>query len=102
MSIAARVTDPVTSFDAARKISKSEVGSLKDGIVEILRDRGPLTSDDLYREYLAVALTGRFVRRSAQRLRTSCAELERDGVIAADGGLGRSSLGNGSRKWRVL
>lgn len=92
-----RTTDPKTSWNAA-KIEPEAWSDLQRAIVDILRDAGPLTDDELHREYLA----RNYQRRSQSRIRTARKELQLSGIVAPAETLGRSRMGNESQRWEVI
>lgn len=88
----ARSTDPLTSFIAADSITDLALTELQTTILMAL-DR-PMTHDEL-----TLTVRGMGVKRSPQRIRTSCKELARAGLVRQTSDMGRSLNGGRSHKW---
>lgn len=91
-----RHRDPDTSWNVA-SVDPGSWSSLQTAIVDILREHGPLTDEELHREYLAHA----YETRSPQRIRTARKELEVAKIVRRADLVGRTRYGNRSIKWEV-
>lgn len=102
-----RSQDPDTSWAAAR-ISREDNESLKDTLYRLLANaRRPLTHDELYGLYVAERGT-----RTAQRVRTACAEMARTynirtkrpvaARIRQAEGVGQSEHGGDASLWEAI
>lgn len=89
----ARSTDPITSLAAADGVTVHAITECQTAILEALAG-GPMTHDDLI---LAVRAMG--VMRSPQRIRSSCSELVKAGLVRDTGEEGRSMYGRRAVKW---
>lgn len=90
------------SARAAASAPPSTLNEVKEIVVRILADLGPLTDDGIYDEYEASARRlGRAPRVTPQRVRSARAELVRDGRVVADLTPGWSRYGNRATLWDV-
>lgn len=90
---AARSTDPITSDMAADTITAHTINQTQIAILESLREK-PLTYDEL-----VIAVRGRGVNVSPQRVRTSAKALRDAGMIRAAEVDGRSMAGHRAKRW---
>ena len=88
----ARSTDPITSYIAADSITDHALMELQTTILMALTR--PMTHDEL-----TLTVRGMGVKRSPQRIRSSCAELTRAGLVRASDEMGRTMLGGRAHKW---
>lgn len=88
----ARSTDPLTSFIAADGITDHAITELQTAILMALSR--PMTHDELTLEVRAMGL-----KRSPQRIRTSCNELVKAKLVRMSDEMGRSINGGRSHKW---
>ena len=89
----ARSDDPITSFEAADTITAIKISQTQTAILEALKGK-QLTHDQLF-----IAVLGRGVNVSAQRVRTSCAALVKAGLVRDAENDGRSVAGFRSKRW---
>ncbi len=95
-----RSRDPESSWEAAA-IKRDDASEISTFILQLLRQRGPLTDDAIYEMYLRAGGT-----RTPQRLRTERAGLlfPRSGspLVRAAAVGGTSRLGNRCLRWEAI
>jgi hypothetical protein len=107
LELKVRSNDHDNSWVAGAKMKRAAGESLKEAIVRILLDNGPLTDDALFAKYQAEG-----GQRTMQRVRTSRHELTLDRMprssimqqprVRATGQNGTSSHGGDSQLWEAI
>lgn len=95
----ARKSDPATSWSAADSVQ--HLTQTRAGILEILRDYGPKTDEEIQAIYRARVIAGMVPNASPSGLRSRRAELVKLG-LAAKSGIGTTQAGNACTIWRAL
>lgn len=95
-----RDRDPETSWNAAA-INPGCWSELQAEVVSILRDRGPLTDEAIYREYVVRRRLANVMPRREQRVRTARKELELSGFVTASKLQGRTASGRSATVWKL-
>jgi hypothetical protein len=99
-----RNTDPLTSRDAAGKQTKAKSDVIRDHLLSFLRMYGPMTDDELAKEYR----TGReraesiYPAASPSGLRSRRSELRAAGLVVATDQRKPSDLGSPSTVWAAV
>jgi hypothetical protein len=104
-----RSRDNDTAWAAAAGINTADLSKLKVSILRILTDRGPLTDEAIYVEYVKRG----YPRRTAQRVRTARHEIttpheyygwtqDTSLVRPADGDKARLDSGYHGQKWERI
>ena len=96
----ARRTDPATSHKAAASVSIVNLGRVKDGIIEILKDHGPQTDEYIAAVYAARVSKGMYPKHSPSGLRTRRSWLVDHGFVKAVG-IGKTSAGRTCQIWSI-
>lgn len=78
MTALARITDPITSHEAAQVARKS---TAREDVLRILREHGPLHDRGIEILHDAYVEKGLMVAKSPQRLRTARADLVDDRLV---------------------
>jgi len=94
----ARSTDPGTSWAAARSLSKGQVRSSQGQVLEILKDKGPLTDFEIY-SWLAFN-AGKAMSSSGARTRRK--ELVDLGLVRSSGRTVQLANGRHSIRWEAV
>jgi hypothetical protein len=92
----ARITDPVTSHEAAATVRN--LTATMEGIVTVLKHRGPQPDDMIARYY---SLSG-FPYASPSGLRSRRAELVDLGIIEPSGEFAKTPSGRRTIVWRLV
>lgn len=95
-----RDRDPETSWNAAA-INPDDWSELQSEVVDILRDRGPLTDEAIYREYVARRRHHALKPRREQRVRTARKELQLGGFVTVSKLPGRTASGRNATVWKL-
>lgn len=94
-----RTADPSTSYEAAVKAALG-ASRVRPVVLEIIRNQGPLTHDELIRAYHSrVVMSPETPRSSESGIRTRLKELVHQGLVAAHEEGGVSNFGNAAKKW---
>lgn len=96
----ARLSDPQTSWDAARSISTEALRESQLAVLKVLRQVGPSTLEELVAEYEHRAQLGYVPKQSDSGIRTRCKELTDRGVVIPTGQTRKGRRSN--RQARVL
>ncbi|MGO2188249.1 MAG: hypothetical protein ACTH4Y_08385 [Microbacterium gubbeenense] len=91
----ARSDDPLTSYIAADSITDVKISQTQTAILGALHGK-QLTYDELI-----LAVLGRGVRVTPQRIRTSCAALRKAGLVRDAENDGRSMAGHRAKRWEI-
>lgn len=97
--LAVRADDPDTSYEAAMKAALG-ASKVRPVVLELVREHGPLTHDELiswYRRLLA--FEEGTPRASDSGIRTRLRELVKAGLIVEDAEEGHSLFGNRAKRW---
>lgn len=98
-TLSARSTDPDTSQAAAEQALK-RAPIIRDVVLELVREHGPLTHDQLIAEYnTRVVMDPDTPRASESGIRTRLSELKRSGLVAQAEEEGKSAFGNRAKQW---
>jgi hypothetical protein len=102
MSIAhlpARTADPDTSYDAAMKAVQHSK-SYRGIVLEIIREHGPLTHDEIIAQFRhRIVMNPGHPRASDQGIRSRVSELKNMGLVREHDQKSTSNYGNASRMW---
>lgn len=94
-----RAGDPDTSFVAAENAAMN-AGRIRPVVLEIMRERGPLTHDELIGEYHnRLILDESTPRASDSGIRTRLRELRYQGLVVESDEKGASVYGNPAKRW---
>lgn len=94
-----RSGDPDTYYPAAVKAALG-ASRVRPVVLDIVRDHGPLTHDEIIRAYhMMVVMEPETPRSSESGIRTRLKELAHQGLVAVDEEEGVSSFGNAAKKW---
>lgn len=94
-----RSSDPDTSEAAAEQATK-RAPVIRDVVLAIIQDEGPLTHDQLIAEYhTRVVMDPDTPRASDSGIRARLSELKHSGLVVQDEEEGRSSFGNRAKRW---
>lgn len=97
---AVRDRDPESSWEAAA-ISRRDAQGVRDHVLAIIRERGPISDEGIYAVYRFEGGT-----RTPQRVRTARAHLTHPGAgerpLITPQGFGRTSTGHRTQLWRIL
>lgn len=97
----ARLTDPITSHEAADSV-QSKAAQSRDFVLYLLRDIGPASDHELVDAAdLLNARLPETPRFSPSRLRTARHELARDGVVTDTGYFHLTGSGRRAQVWQV-
>ncbi len=97
-----RPTDPDTSHEAAEKVVTRRI-RVRDAVLRILREHGPMTHEELVDRYVWEFRCGTVPASSASSIRTRCAELVDDGEVEmVPDETRRTAMGNRARLWRAV
>lgn len=98
-----RARDPESSWEAADQQTRSKSQMVRDRIVELLAEHGPMTDEQIYDRYKAMmALATGWPMATPQSVRTRRKELELAGKVRWTGLRGRSQYGNPSNEWEAV
>lgn len=98
-TLAVRADDPDTSYEAAMKAALG-ASKVRPVVLEIVRENGPLTHDQLIGEYhKRLIITPDTPRASESGIRTRLRELVKAGLIVEDTMEGQSLFGNRAKRW---
>lgn len=95
-----RDRDPETSWDAAA-INPADWSELQSEVVSILRDRGPLTDEAIYREYIVRRRHNGAKPRREQRVRTARHELQLSDFVTQSKLPGKTASGRTATVWKL-
>lgn len=94
-----RSGDPDTSREAGQK-ALDRAPIIRDVVLELMRDRGPMTHDELIGEYRRrLVLNPLTPQASDSGIRTRCRELRESGLITEHTQEGKSLYGNRAKIW---
>jgi hypothetical protein len=105
-----RSRDPETSWEAAQLIDSDQWPALLHSVLDVVKDIGPATDDEIHAEYHRRG----YPQRSPQRIRTARKSLTLGGAcdfgrvtkfppaIEAAESTGRSKLGHASQHWQAI
>lgn len=94
-----RSTDPDTSRAAAEKAAP-RAPIIRDVVLEIIREEGPMTHDELIGAYnMRVVMDPDTPRASESGIRTRLSELKRARLVTQDAEDGLSNFGNVAKRW---
>lgn len=94
-----RAGDPSTSYEAALKAAMGS-SRVRPVILELVKEYGPLTHDELIEAYnMKVVVEPDTPRSSESGIRTRLKELQQQGLVAAADELGHSRFGNAAKRW---
>lgn len=94
-----RSSDPDTSYEAAVKAALG-ASRVRPVVLDIIREQGPLTHDELIAAYhMKVVMEPDTPRSSESGIRTRLKELAHEGLVAADEEDGFSNFGNAAKRW---
>lgn len=97
-----RNTDPDTSHEAAEKAAVG-ASKIRPVILEILREAGPMTHDELIAAYRAKVIAQPWTPKASDSgIRTRLKELAAAGVAAEDDEKGQSTFGNSAKRWKAV
>lgn len=98
-NLPSRGSDPDTSVAAAQTASH-HAPIVRDVVLRIMQEDGPLTHDELIGKYhRLVVIEPETPRASDSGIRTRLSELRRAGLIAKDTEEGVSTFGNRAKRW---
>lgn len=96
------VFEPDGSIAAGARQTRSRVSHVQAVVLDLLREHGPSTHDELVGFYEG-AVTGRFAPPvSPSSVRSRCAELVRAGLVRPSSTVKRSRYGNPAAAWEVV
>lgn len=95
----ARTTDPEESHEAAASVSQPQI--LRERVLTLLREFGPLADHDIVGTYTMHAHQGRWPHASPSGIRSRRDELVKLGQVAQDGE-GRTPSGRRCAMWGVV
>lgn len=94
-----RSGDPDTFYAAAVKAALG-ASRVRPVVLDIVRDHGPLTHDEIIRAYpTKVVMEPKTPCSSESGIRTRLKELAHQGLVAVDEEEGVSNFGNAAKKW---
>lgn len=94
-----RSTDPDTSHAAAKKAAH-KAPIIRDVVLEIVQEQGPMTHDELIGAYnMRVVMDPDTPRASESGIRTRLSELKRARLVIQDAEDGLSNFGNVAKRW---
>lgn len=94
-----RHTDPDTSYEAAVKAAVG-ASKVRPVVLEIVREHGPLTHDEVIGHYNRLLVINPDTPRASESgIRTRLTELRKRGLIAEDPERGHSKFGNSAKRW---
>lgn len=98
-----RSTDPETSYAAAVKAALG-ASRVRPIVLDIVREKGPLTHDELIAAYhdRVVTSLGEVPRSSDSGVRTRLKELAHQGLVTVADIDGFSNYGNAAKRWVVV
>lgn len=97
-----RHTDPDTSREAAEKAAFGS-SKVRPVVLQILREAGPMTHDELIAAYHAKVIAEPWTKRASDSgIRTRLKELAEAGVVAEDEAMGQSAFGNSAKRWKAV
>lgn len=97
----ARRTDPATSHAAAASVAP-KAPRVRERVLEILHEHGPLTLDALIGKHRSAEVFKGWPPASDSSIRTRCSELVRDGLAEpVSDDVGQSSMGHPARLFRA-
>lgn len=97
-----RSTDPGTPWEAAEKAALG-ASKVRPVVLQLLREKGPLTHDELIDAYKELVITEPWTQKaSASGIRTRLKELANAGLVAEDEEKGISTFGNSAKRWKAV
>lgn len=97
--LAVRADDPDTSYEAAMKAALG-ASKVRPVVLELVREHGPLTQDELINWYRRLlAFEEGTPRASDSGIRTRLRELVKAGLVVEDAEEGHSLFGNRAKRW---
>lgn len=98
-SLPVRAGDPDTSAEAARNAA-SHAATVRPIVLDIIRDHGPMTHQDVINQYHhRQIIEPDMPRASESGIRTRVSELVDQGLVIQDFEDGQSLFGNRSKRW---
>jgi hypothetical protein len=92
-----RATDPDTSHTAGANIAPEALSLLKQMILDVLTESGPLTHDEIHARCRQLG-----IRRTPQRVRTATSDLVTLGRVKKSNLIGISNNGGDSHRWELV
>lgn len=97
-----RTSDPSTSF-AAAEAAAMNAGNVRPVVLQIIREVGPLTHDELIREYHTRMILDESTPKAADSgIRTRLRELRYQGLVVEAPDKGQSVYGNAAKRWMAV